>query len=391
LSNDVNPASPKHDLSRVRPVDPFAPLRRVWRRWLTPRVLDRGFLARAVANPLTRPFANAQARQLHDLVAGFVYSQTLAAAVSSGLLEVLREGPAGAAALAPRLGLAPERAKRLAQAAAGLGLVAREGDIYHLAPLGAAALTAPGVVEMVRHHRLLYEDLADPVGLLEGGRETRLARYWAYVGGARTHDLDPETAAEYSALMAATQAMVADETLAAVPLGGVRRLLDVGGGEGAFLEAAALRHPRLGVALFDLPAVADRAEARFRAAGLSDRATLHPGSFLDDPLPEGCDAVSLVRVLYDHDDAVAARILARVHAALPPGGLLIVSEPMSGGDRPSRVGDAYFGFYTLAMTTGRPRSPAEHARLLEAAGFARVRHHATRQGLITSVVTARRA
>jgi demethylspheroidene O-methyltransferase len=371
-------------------VDPLAPLRRAWRRWLTPRVLDRGFLARAVANPLARPFANAQARQLHDLVAGFVYAQTLAAALETGLLEVLRGGPADAVALAPRLDLEPGAARRLAQAAAALGLVALEGGRYHLAPLGAAALAAPGVAEIIRHHRLFYADLADPVALLRGRRDTELARYWAYVGGARTHDLDAATAADYSALMAATQTMVAEETLAAVPLGGVRRLLDVGGGEGAFLEAAARRHPRLRIALFDLPAVAARAEARFRAAGLSDRATIHPGSFLDDPLPAGADAVSLVRVLYDHDDPVAARILARAHDALPPGGLLVVSEPMSGGARPSRVGDAYFGFYTLAMTTGRPRAPADHAALLEAAGFARVRHHPTRQGLITSVVTARR-
>jgi demethylspheroidene O-methyltransferase len=370
---------------------PLAALRGSFRRWLTARVLDPSFRARAVANPLLRPFARREAEQLHDIVIGFVYSQTLFAAVETGLLAALRdEGPLGATGLAPVTGLPRERAERLAQAAAAIGLIDRLGDRYALAPLGAAAIAAPGVAEIIRHHRLFYADLADPVTLLKAPRDTALSRYWAYVGGARTHDLDAATAADYSALMAATQAMVAEETLAAVPLDGVRRLLDVGGGEGAFLEAAARRYPTLRIDLFDLPAVAARARNRFAAAGLTDRASVHRGSFLDDPLPEGADAISLVRVLYDHDDPVAARILAAAYAALPPGGRLLISEPMSGGTRPNRAGDAYFGFYTLAMTTGRPRSPEAHGALLAAAGFAGVRHHPTRQGFVTSVLSATR-
>jgi demethylspheroidene O-methyltransferase len=369
----------------------FAPLRRAFRRWLTARVLDPAFQARAVANPLLRPFARRQAVHLHDIVAGFVYSQTLFAALETGLLAVLRDrGPLPAAALAPATGLPPDAALRLAQAAAALDLVTRDGELYALAPLGAAALTAPGVAEIVRHHRLFYADLADPVALLRGASDPALRRYWAYVGGARTHDLDPETAADYSRLMAVTQTMVADETLAAFPLRGIRHLLDVGGGEGAFLEAAARRHPGLAVTLFDLPAVALRAPARFRAAGLGDRARVQPGSFLDDPLPPGADAISLIRVLYDHDDQVVAALLAKVHAALPAGGRLLISEPMSGGETPNRAGDAYFGFYTLAMTTGRPRAPAEHTALLTAAGFSGIRQHPTRQGFITSVISATR-
>ena len=64
---------------------------------------------------------------------------------------------------------------------------------------------------------------------------------------------------------------------------------------------------------------------------------------------------------------------------------------MSGGDTPSRSGDAYFNFYTLAMGTGRPRSPARHAEMLAAAGFAGVRTRATRQRFVTSIITARKA
>ncbi len=368
----------------------FARLGAAWRDWRNARISDPAFQAWAARFPLTRPVARSEAAQLYDIVSGFVYSQTLLACVELDLFSHL-DHPRTADDLAGRIGLAPERAERLAQAATALRLLEKIGDAYALGPLGAALKGAPGVVEMVRHHAMFYRDLSDPVALLTGGVDTELSRYWSYVGGANTHGMTAEEAAPYSHLMAASQRMVAEETLAAVPLAGIGTLLDVGGGEGAFLEAAALATPGLEVVLFDLPSVADRARARFDAAGLTRRARIVGGSFLDDPLPSGADAISLVRVLYDHDDDVVAALLAKVRDTLPPGGRLIVSEPMSGGDTPTRSGDAYFTFYTLAMGTGRPRSPARHAEMLSAAGFAGIRTRATRQRFVTSIVTARKA
>ncbi len=78
-------------------------------------------------------------------------------------------------------------------------------------------------------------------------------------------------------------------------------------------------------------------------------------------LPQGADAISLVRVLYDHADDTVAPLLRAVHDALPPGGRVVVSEPMSGGDSPDPATDVYFSVYTLAMQTGRTRSAAEIA------------------------------
>ena len=70
---------------------------------------------------------------------------------------------------------------------------------------------------------------------------------------------------------------------------------DVGGGTGAFLCAVGAAHPALRLDLFDLPAVMAGAAARLGQAGLGARVTLHEGSFRDDPLPRGADAITLVR------------------------------------------------------------------------------------------------
>jgi demethylspheroidene O-methyltransferase len=236
---------------------------------------------------------------------------------------------------------------------------------------------------------VLYRDLTDPAAFFRSGETTELAAFWPYVFGAGGAT-DPAVTAHYSDLMADSQGLVAADTLRLVGLRGVSHLMDVGGGTGAFLAAVGRAHPSLRLTLFDLPAVVKGAPARLARAGLADRVTIHPGSFRDDPLPRGADAISLIRVLYDHADATVAQLLRAVHGALPAGGRLIVSEPMSGGDRPDPSTDVYFAIYTLAMRTGRTRSAAEIAALTAAAGFSNQQILPGPRPYVTSAVTASR-
>ncbi len=358
-------------------------------------VADPAFRRWAARFPLTRPIARRRARALFDLCAGFVYSQVLAACVRLRVFDLLAEGPKTAQAVAAHAELTPEAAGRVLEAAAALGLAARRsGGRYGLGPLGAAMVGNPGLAAMVEHHALLYADLRDPVALLRGGDtagRTGLAGYWPYAGADAAAGLGAAEVAGYSALMAASQPLVAEEVLGAYDLRRHRRLLDVGGGEGGFLCAAGAAAPGLELVLFDLPSVAERARARLDAAGLGARTTAVGGDFLADPLPGGADVASLVRVLHDHDDGGALALLRAVRRALPPGGTLLLAEPMSGTPGAEPVGEAYFGFYLLAMGRGRPRTPAEIGELLRRAGYAEIRARRTRTPLLTSVLTARAA
>lgn len=349
------------------------------------------FRALATAFWPTRPVARRRAATLFDLCAGFVYSQVLWAVVRSRLLERLALGPADAEELAAATELPAEGLERLLLAAVGLGLVERRAaGRWGLGARGAELLATPGLAAMIEHHALLYADLADPLALLRRpSGAARLARYWPYASAEGETALSAERVGPYSALMAATQPMVAAEILAVWPLRGARRLLDVGGGEGAFLAAVAARFPRLELVLFDLPAVAERARARLASAGLAERVAIVGGDFRTDPLPAGCDAVSLVRILHDHDEATVLDLLRAVRTALVPGGRVLIAEPLAETPGAERVG-AYFALYLAAMGRGRPRRAHELVDLLERAGFVRPRLHRTRLPLVASVVSARR-
>lgn len=366
-----------------------------WYAWRDRILASARFRRAAAAFPPTRPVARRHALALFDLVAGFVYSQVLLACVQLRLFDVLSDGPQTLQPLAARLGLTPEAAQRLLDAAVALRLVEQRGvGQYGLGELGAPMVGNVAVEAMVTHHAALYADLADPVAMLRASPETRrsneLARYWAYdaaltVGGAA----DPRIAA-YSMLMAKSQPLVADEILDAYALHRHLCLLDVGGGDGCFLVSVAQRVPSLRLMLVDLPAVAERAQARFAEAGIALRTSVFGGSFLTDPLPRGADIASLVRVIHDHDDADAMTILRAVHAALPAGGTLLLAEPMSGTPGAEAMGDAYFGIYLWAMGRGRPRSAETLTRMLNVAGFDVVRQIATRLPLQTQLLLARR-
>ena len=355
-------------------------------------VADPRFRAWAAAFPLTRGMARRRARDLFDLCAGFVYSQVLLACVRLRVFELLADGPMAMPALGAATQLPPDALRRLVDAAVSLRLLQWRGaERVGLGPLGAPMVGNEAVLAMVEHHATLYRDLADPVALLRAdGRGSELGRCFPYASADRPGELPAEQVAAYSALMTASQPLVAREILHAYPFDRHRCLLDVAGGEGRFLMAAAEAHPHLQLKLFDLPAVADRARARLAAQGLAGRAQVSGGDFLVDALPRGADVATLIRVAHDHDDTRVAHLLRSIHAALEPGGTLVLAEPMSGTAGAEPMGDAYFGFYLLAMGRGRPRRRHELSAMLAAAGFQGVRPLRSRLPLQVGLICARK-
>lgn len=356
--------------------------------WFHRLMAKRGFQKWAARFPLTRGIVRREGEAMFDLLAGFCHSQILSALVQLEIPQILMNGPQDAQALAARTAVPPDRMQILLRAGVALRVLkARRGGRFGLTRTGAALVGVPGLSQMIAHHDVLYRDLSDPVAFFRGEVQTELADFWPYVfGGA----MDAGVAATYSDLMAQSQLLVADDTLATVDFSGIGTLMDIGGGSGAFLAVVGAAYADLSLMLFDLPEVAPSATSRFAAAGMSARARIIGGSFREEALPKGADAISLVRVLYDHSDGTVTDLLAKCFAALPSGGRLIISEPMTGGAQPTKAGDAYFALYTLAMRTGRTRSAYEIAALCHAAGFEDVKTPKARRAFVTSCVEARK-
>jgi demethylspheroidene O-methyltransferase len=345
----------------------------------------------AASFPLTRPIALRRSRALFDLTAGFVYTQTLTACVRVGLFDFLAERPRTRAEIAAHVGIPMDETERLLRAAIALKLVqGRSGDRFGCGPMGAPLIGNEGLARMIEHNALLYKDLSDPIEFFRSSQASNRAvrEHFPYTSVGDPEKFGRGVVADYSSLMAETVRPLAEDILDRYSLSGRKTLLDVGGGEGAFLAEVAWRYQSIGLKLFDLPAVIEGAKIRLARLGLVGRVELSGGNFHQDPLPTGADVITLVRVLLDHDDESVLGLLRQVRAALEPGGVLLIVEPFSGVRGAETVGDAYFGLYLRAMGRGRARRADELQALLAKAGFSGSRVHRTRYPVYAGLISA---
>ena len=350
--------------------------------WMDSKLTDPSFSRWAAGNILTRWITQKRARQVFDVMAGFVYSQVLLACVRLRIFELVNDSPRTLDELALICQVPAPALQRLVNSAVALRLLALRGQgRYGLGALGAPVAAHPGIRAMIEHHAVLYHDMHDPLALLRDQvSDGQMMAYWPYV---ETHGADgapqqaprawaQENVSRYSQLMSASQPFVVDEVLASYSFANHRCVLDVGGGLGTFVSRLAGHAAHLKLKLFDLPQVAELAQDDFKKKSLSDRIEAFGGDFLKDALPNGADLITLVRVAHDHPDAHVNIILRSIFKALPAGGTLLLTEPMAQASHEAPLGDAYFHFYLLAMGSGRLRTVQELSDMILAAGFVSV-------------------
>jgi hypothetical protein len=180
--------------------------------------------------------------------------------------------------------------------------------------------------------------------------------------------------------MAKQTAASVEAILSAISLAGVREVVDVGGGFGAFVVGALRTYPDLRAVLFDLPEVIATAGTQLERAGVTDRCRTVGGSFFD-AVPSGADLYHLKFILHDWPDDRCLRILANCRQAMGSGGRLIVVEHVI----PDEPGPHVARFMDVAMLVltpgGRERTEREFARLFSAAGLELRRRFSTTIGL----------
>jgi hypothetical protein len=181
--------------------------------------------------------------------------------------------------------------------------------------------------------------------------------------------VDAEQGAAFDAAMAGYTAATSAAVVGVYDFGRYRKIVDVGGGNGALLAAILPRSSQAAGIVFDLPQVVDRARAFLAQQGLGGCCEVVGGDFFAS-VPSGGDAYALKMVLHDWDDMRSIAILKNVRQAIRPDGRVLVIEavidPASGAGAPSKLLDVNM----LVMTGGRERSADEFAALFRASGFA---------------------
>jgi precorrin-6B methylase 2 len=310
-----------------------------------------------------------------QLASGFWPSKALLSAVELNLFGALAAGPLAAEALRERLGIHPRAARDFFDTLVALGLLERDAAGRYANGAEAARFLDPaspgymGFIEVLNAR--LYGFWASLTEALRTGAPQNEAKS----GGDLFASLyaDPNRLETFLRGMTGITTPVAEALAAAFPWQEVKSVIDIGAAQGCVPVRLARAHPHLQVAGFDLPEVGPVFTRYVAAQGQAERVQFIPGDFFKDPLPQA-DALVMGMILHDWDLPTKRMLIDKAHAALPPGGSLIVCEALIDDARRTHLPGLLMSLNMLIETRGGfDFSGADCIGWMREAGFAEAR------------------
>jgi SAM-dependent methyltransferase len=301
-----------------------------------------------------------------EMASAFQRSRVLLTACELGLFTALAEGARSSPQVARALGADGRATDRLMNALCAVGLLEKRGEQFANTPLAARFLVQgkPDYLANLLHTAHLWGTWSTLTEAVRRGR--------SLMG----HAVKTQNATWLRAFIAAMHWRAwqhAPGVAAALDLSGVSRVLDVGGGSGAYAMAFARAKGDLQVVVFDLPAVIPLAEEYIRQGGLSGRVRTVAGDFEVDPLGSGFDLVFLSAILHGNAPAQNRALLRKCAAALTPGGRVAVQDFIMDEGRTAPAFGALFALNMLVGTEGGDTyTESEVREWMEAAGLAKI-------------------
>ena len=293
-------------------------------------------------------------------------SAALRAGVELGVFDALGHGPATAAELASRAGVAQRGMRILCDFLTVHGLVAKTDGLYSHTPTSAVFLDsrspasmAPTLPFLMNEKIMRASDL-----LTETIRQNRTALQEPLAG---------DEVREWVTFARAMQPMMASaaEFIAGVIMSGEtpKRILDIAASHGLFGIAVGRAAPGCEIVAQDFPSVLEVAAGNAHAAGVPIK--LLPGSAFTVELGSDYDAIIVTNFFHHFPVEDNINLMKRFRAALRPGGRMLTLEFVPNDDRISPPVAASFSLMMLANTpAGDAYTMAEYGSMLDAAGFA---------------------
>jgi SAM-dependent methyltransferase len=154
---------------------------------------------------------------------------------------------------------------------------------------------------------------------------------------------------------------------------GVRRILDLGGGSGAYSIAFAQASPDVRCEILDLPEVVPLTIEYVSKAGVSAQVSPRAGDMLRDDFGSGYDIVMLNAICHMFSEEQNWDIFRRARQALAPNGRLVVQDFILNPDKTGPLHAALFSVNMLVGTdAGASYSEVEYTSWMKAAELTEV-------------------
>ena len=321
-------------------------------------------------------------KTIQEIATAFQRSRALLTAFELEIFTTLNDQRLTAAEVAEGVAASPRYVDRLMTALVALGLLEKADGRFANTPLTAAHLVKgrPGYMGGLGHTLHLWDTWSAMTEVVREGRPAHRAAI---------NERGGDWLRPFIAAMHARARQTAPELVAALDLTGVSRVLDVGGGSGAYAMAFARARAGITAVVFDLPNVVPLTQAYIREESLSAQVETAAGNYMTDSIGGGFDLALLSMVIHSHSPEENRALLAKVAAALAPGGQLVVQDFLMAEDREGPLQPALFALNMLVGTEGGDTYTESEVRgWLREAGFTWVARKDTSFG--SSLVIVRR-
>jgi SAM-dependent methyltransferase len=320
---------------------------------------------------LTMPSADV----VFDTLFAYQRSAALKSALDLDVFTAIDDGQRTTAAIAAQCTASERGVRILCDYLATIALLTKSDGTYHLTPESAAFLSKRSPAYLGTTARFLlrpelkhnFEALTEAVrrgGVPPSGDNTVADENPIWVEFARS--MGP--------MMVPAAHAIADLVAGA---SGALKVLDIAAGHGLFGITIAQRNPLAQIVAVDWASVLDVASGHAASAQVQDRYRRLPGDAFKVEFPTGFDVALVTNFLHHFDPLTCTNFLRKVHAALAPGGRVVVLEFVPNPDRVSPPIPARFSLGMLAGTPGGDAYTfAELQQQLEDAGFRQVSAHA---------------
>lgn len=321
------------------------------------------FAVLAAQAPLAAMSSQPSFDDLNRIMRSFQESRLLLSAVELDVFSAVGDG-ATAAQTATRLKTNPRATETFLNALVAIGALTKDGATFRNTPDTAKYLVA-GSPDDARaallhtvHGWTAWSTLTDAI------------RAGTAVATPGVEASDEKWTASFIAAMHRNASTAAHALAGTLDARQVRRMLDVGGGSGAYSIAFAQAHPGLRAEVLDLPPVLRIAQRHIAEAGLAARVTTRAGDLTRDDFGRDYDLILLSAICHMLDEVQNRDLFRRAYLALAPGGRLVVRDFILDEDKTAPRGAALFAVHMLVQTRGGSTySESEYRAWLNAAGF----------------------
>lgn len=305
--------------------------------------------------------------RLQNLAQGYGQSAALMAAVELKLFTAVSRGAGSFEEIARAIDVHPANAERLAVMCSAMGLLVRENGRLKNAP-DVERFLVEGTPSYAGPWMLFTKPAWNEWGRLSDHLRVKDLRVLGSIETFTVEDARRYHQATYSIGLGAGRRFVRQ-----VDLSKKTRIIDIGGGSGAYCIAAAKAHPHIRATVLDLPPVCVVAREFLAENGVADRVTAQACDFTADPFPPGADVAIMASNLPMYGREMIAKVVGKAFDALVPGGEMHLIGETINDERTGPIGPAFWGLgQAIQDSFGLAHSDADCIGYFKQAGFTEV-------------------